>query len=305
MKIKELAQKFNRSRSSIHRIINKRRAHKILSTPISYIPSDEFFVPDAEKKLLQGDIDTILNTNPAERPASAASSAHSLLTRPQEAELFRRYNFLKFLAKELAAQINPVNPSGKLLQQIENYLSQADQIKKIIIEANIGLVVNIAKKHAASTASLQDLVSEGHLSLIKAVDNFDYTRGYRFSTYAAFAISKDFARRLPELSHRQLNEEIDIAQFRQDLPSPEPAAIERAHKSLEQIIKENLTERQQFIIRNHFGLHGNRITNKRMTLKQIGDHLGISKERVRQIELLALHQLRKCLSPEEFDQLTK
>jgi RNA polymerase sigma factor (sigma-70 family) len=82
------------------------------------------------------------------------------------------------------------------------------------------------------------------------------------------------------------------------------AALENVHQSLEQVIKENLNEREQYIIRSHFGLDGDRITKKKKTLKEIGDTLGLTKERVRQIELTALQQLRHCLSPKEFDQLT-
>jgi DNA-directed RNA polymerase sigma subunit (sigma70/sigma32) len=81
--------------------------------------------------------------------------------------------------------------------------------------------------------------------------------------------------------------------------------IERAHRSLDIVIKENLTQREQYIVCNHFGLAGDRLTNKAKTLKQIGQTLSLSKERVRQIELIALQQLRQCLSPEEFDLLTK
>jgi RNA polymerase sigma factor (sigma-70 family) len=81
-------------------------------------------------------------------------------------------------------------------------------------------------------------------------------------------------------------------------------AIEKARSSLEQVIAENLTEREQHIIRYHFGLTGSVVKKEFKTLKQIGDELGISKERVRQIELVALGKLRQTLSPEEFELLT-
>jgi RNA polymerase sigma factor (sigma-70 family) len=80
-------------------------------------------------------------------------------------------------------------------------------------------------------------------------------------------------------------------------------AVEKARSSLEQVIENNLTEREQYIIRYHFGLAGTIVKKEFKTLKQIGDELGISKERVRQIELVALGKLRQVLSPEEFELL--
>ena len=69
-------------------------------------------------------------------------------------------------------------------------------------------------------------------------------------------------------------------------------------------MKENLTEREQYIIANRFGLVGSPIRKGTKTLKQIGEELSLSKERIRQIELLALQKLRQSLSPEEFELLT-
>jgi RNA polymerase primary sigma factor/RNA polymerase sigma factor len=85
---------------------------------------------------------------------------------------------------------------------------------------------------------------------------------------------------------------------------PDVAAVEQAQHDLIGVIHGNLDEREQFIILNHYAIDAGIIKKKPMTLKQIGEALGLTKERVRQIELQALQKLRRNLSPEQFDLLT-
>ena len=155
---------------------------------------------------------------------------------------------------------------------------------------------------------MQDLIGEGNLTLMRAIERFDYTRGFRFSTYASWVIAKDFAKKLPAQDrHRDIGGADTLEHVQRDLRLTEGidfGAIERARHSLVQVIKDELDDREQYVILNHYGLLGSTIIKKSKTLQQIGDDLKLSGERVRQIELIALQKLKQSLSIEEFELLT-
>jgi len=314
--IEQIAAKFNKSSSTIYRIINRRGIRKLLAARIDYIMSDEFAESGAQGKILSAPVSvrrtpkgllrkpgTKLDENWQE--FVEAIKKIPALNREQEVELFRRYNFLKYLAAGLVKQLSLTGPCANAAHQAEQFLNQAERIKNLIIEANLKLVIRVAGRHT-SGANLADLISEGNMALIRAVEKFDYTKGFRFSTYASWVIAREFAHFQPTRPggmERGAFDEKSVSEHLKMRPAG-VEAIEMARRSLEQVIEENLAEREQYIIRYHFGLTGSVVKKKFKTLKQIGDELGISKERVRQIELIALGKLRHTLSPEEFELLT-
>jgi len=314
--IEQIAAKFDKSGSTIYRIINRRRIRKLLASAIDYIMSDEFGQPDAQGKILASPVSVrrmpkgLLHkgrAGPDENWQEFVEAIKKIpaLSREQEAELFRRYNFLKYLTASLVKQLSLTRPCADIAHQAEQFLNQAERIKNLIIEANLKLVIRIAGRHT-SGANLADLISEGNIALIRAVEKFDYTKGFRFSTYASWVIARAFAYFQPAGpagAERSVFDEKSVTEHFKTRPAG-VEAIEMARRSLEQVIENNLTEREQYVIRYHFGLTGSVVKKKFKTFKQIGDELGLSKERVRQIELIALGKLRQTLSPEEFELLT-
>ena len=83
------------------------------------------------------------------------------------------------------------------MARIERLYDEAVEVKNRIIRSNLRLVVSIAKRHVQPTIGLFELISDGNMSLIRAVEKFDFARGYKFSTYASWAIMKNFARTIP------------------------------------------------------------------------------------------------------------
>lgn len=318
--IKELMRRFYRSRSSIYRIINQRRAKALLVKKIEFVHSDEFLDENAREKILAKPVDVA-------KPPSARTfepfellGEHLLpeylqtlkdtpiLKREQEHQLFRRYNYLKHLADSSRTHLKTPHVSSQRIKEIEDYLAEAEIIRKTIVEANLRLVVSIASRHVKSGSSFLELVSRGNFALIKAVEEFDYTTGLRFSKRASLNISKEYAKvsgKTTQLSRKRAASLADIQRDMRETATADLAAIERARRSLTQVIKNELNEREQYVILNHFGLTGSSIKKKKKTLMQIGEDFGLTKERVRQVELRALQKLRQSLSSKEFDLLTR
>jgi RNA polymerase sigma factor (sigma-70 family) len=316
--VRQLMRRFDRSRSSVHRIINQRRAMALLARKIEYVPCDDFLEEGASEHILGKPLE-VQRPKPETRVEPFELIGENLLpeylqvlkntpvlTREQELELFRRYNYLKYSVATQRHDLQLSRVSAKLLSRLEAYLDQAEEIRRILVEANLRLVVTIASKHTSDGGSFLELVSKGNFALIQAVEEFDYTKGFRFSRRASLNIAKEYAKvsgRSTELTRQRA---ASVARFKRGLreTTADVLAIERTRKDLAAVIKEELDEREQYVILHHFGLTGLSIRKNTKTLKQIGDELDLTKERIRQIELAALQKLRQCLSQEQFELLT-
>jgi len=226
-----------------------------------------------------------------------------LLTREQEYHLFRKFNFLKYKATKLREKLDPARARTSEMDQIESLYDEAVKVKNQIVQANLRLVVSIAKRHVSGTEDFFSLVSDGNMSLIRAAEKFDYSRGNKFSTYASWAIMKNFARTIPdEFKHRDRfrTSQDEMFSAKADQRSDELGqenAQNLREMQVERILS-RLDEREQKIIISRFGLNH---SNEPLTLKEVGHELGVTKERVRQIEARALNKLRQAAQEEHIE----
>jgi len=174
------------------------RSERIHQLGIEFIPSDEFAMLDAAQlypkcvPLAPAKASQCTRVAPASRNITCLAPAlnEPLLAFAEEQHLFRRMNFLKYSAARLRDSLDVHQPSHARMDQIERYLVEAKASRDQIIRANLRLVISNAKKYCSPQYSFEDLVSDGTLALMEAVEKFDYQRGFRFSTYATHAIRR-------------------------------------------------------------------------------------------------------------------
>ncbi len=288
----------------------QQQAEKLSSLEIEYVYSDQFDQKNAGDQILTPLQKLCAELNPYEDSESSDFPAqHSqmysvpLLEKEQETILFRGMNYLKYRAASLRETLDLDAPCIGTIDRIKQKLKDAQRLRDYIIQANVRLVVSIAKGLTDRANSFDDLVSDGQLPLIRAVEIFDVDRGNRFSTYGTWAVRNFLFRstkkrrkyRTTFLSGVE-SAAIGLSDYR---------SVQRSHESFHYTVQgvlnkvlDSLDEREQLILKRRFGLHQSGVPQK---FREIAEDLGVSTERVRQLTIRSLKRIREAAEEQNLD----
>jgi len=290
--IGQLARAYGRSCSSIYRLIQEARVHYWFGRKIDYIYSPEFDIPNAAE--------TIVSAAQFEIKVKPGTKGQfEVLTPAQERAMFRAYNYVKWRQSETIKTYQSARAvPAHVLDELDELEAAARSIRSKLTLANQALIISIAKRHLDYALTLDELVSEGMGPLLKSIEKFDYTKGYKFSTYASWAIIRHYARVVSSDGERH-RQYVSLSQEELDLLLPGTTDVDEAdafrRSRAVQRALEQLDERERNVLTNRFSLDR---TGEPLSLAQLGKILGVSKERVRQIELHAMEKMHGILETE-------
>ncbi len=287
------------------------RALELLRTEIQFIPNPEF---QAEHCSNAKFVNAILAELQSVSSGSAGLPVHlrlmcesKLLSQQQETALFREMNYLKFRANVLRSRIDP-DDDARLLETVETVealLSRVQSIRNQIVQANMRLVMSVVKKFVTAQQPFDELLSDGIITLMQAVEKFDFDRGFRFSTYAYRSIARGAYRNIANARGEEARRIRDAGEWvfeqKDDRTSAMADKIWSNLRAITTTMLDQLDRRERFIIRSRYALGAHRKTR---TFQYLADKLGISKERVRQLEQRAVAKLRSMADELELDEVS-
>ena len=303
--LQSLARKSCRPRSAIYRVLLDDRIERINRRKTRFIDDPLYHQEDAAAIIEQIAGQEMLAAGqkgeetrvPRDLPPYLADLYRTpLLTPARERALFLKYNFQKYQFVAARRKLEPQFARLRDIEKLEALLRIAGQTKNQILHANLRLVVSVARKHLRPGISLMELISDGNITLMRAVEGFDVHRGHRFSTYATLALMKGFARSVPQMLSRNRGAAVE-EHVLDALPDRRNAfaADHLADREHVGVLLARLDEHERRILSAHYGLG----RDAAVTFEQLGERLGLSKHRVRQIEKSALAKLRRAAGAAE------
>lgn len=289
---------------------NRERLERLLNSPFEYIHNAEFDARGAMSKFFPQAGDVANDTRPwcnvapqnAKRKAAVGFAGQTLSTE-EEKSLFLRMNYARFRISGILKKFQNKKLSKPATEELLWWQRKVEQLQNEIVQANMPLVLAMAKRTKLGNIDYAELISEGNMALLRSVDKFDIGRGFKFSTYACRAILKSFSRVAMKIARYRGRFPVEFDPTLERSDYLEQQRIDHEAECVEEIrgiIRENTADlnpvevtvlQARFALAQVQGLDG----DGPKTLEEVGNLIGVTKERVRQIQNRALAKLRDKL----------
>ena len=277
----------------------ERRRYAGIPRRIEYVGHESFSSPEVEADLFGPDglevgdpVYTLAPEVPEDVPERA--KARTLLGHREQTVLFLKYNYAKYRLEELQDSQRRCFSAARARRMIE-WHQRSLEIRSKLAHANLALVPAMAKRARVTNVEFGELISEGYLAVLRSIEKFDVSRGFRFSTYACRAVLKSFHRLATKTVRYRTHvcTEFDPSMEKSDF-------AEQRHErqrsdfvdALRQVLRENraaLSKVEQTVIAKRFAVW---TRGQPRTLAEVGRTVGLTNEGVRQVQKKALGKIR-------------
>ena len=280
-------------------------AEQLLEQPYAFMDSPIFKRRDIEKELFDFEIEPQLPLTSWYQPTRddatdpSTSGAPQLMKADEERMMFLRFNYAKLRLGRLQRLVKKDGLTRSRAEQVVEWHRRFEHFREYLVRTNLALVLAMAKRTRLGDVDFAEIVSEGNMALIRAVDKFNVDRGFKFSTYACRAILKAFSRTaLKSSRHRtRFPVEFEPDMERSDWQDKRRDAVEEdCLDELRAIVDRNLADLstvEETVIRRRFNWQQDEESS--LTLEEVGQIIGVTKERVRQIQNKALAKIRNVM----------
>ena len=283
--------------------LDERQAYCDIPPRVAFIYNSTFATASAEERLFgvgrqSIDIPTWTHFPEVAEDIPLVRAKRTVLSAKDEAFLFLQYNYARYRLSKLA-QMQARRQSLARARQMILWYRRSREARSNLVRANMALVLSMAKRTRIPNVEFSELVSEGNMALLRSVEKFDVSRGFKFSTYACRAILKSFNRLATKTGryrqHFPIEFDPDLERSDYDVHKHE-IQWEDSVDALREILVRNrarLSEVERTIVLERFAIA---TREKGRTLAEVGKLVGLTNERVRQIQNLALDKIRNALN---------
>ena len=281
------------------------RVEALLAENYAFMDSPVFKNRGIEKELFSFEQEPVLPLTSWYAPTRdedlsvATTGAPTLMKAPEEKLMFLRFNYSKCRLTKLQKKIRDDGLTKDLALEFLEWHRRFEHFREYLTRTNLALVLAMAKRSRLGDTDFAEIVSEGNMALLRAVDKFNVYRGFKFSTYACRAILKAFSRTAQKHSRHRTRFPVE---FEPDLEKSDwdttrrDAVEEDCVDELKQIVDRNLadlTDVEETVVKRRF--NWDQRDDSPLTLEEVGRIIGVTKERVRQIQNKALAKIRTVM----------